>query len=138
VGVAILVFAAVITWRPALGRLPIWVFAPLGLVVGTVASLIGATGPLLAPFFLRDDLDQREIIGTKAAIQISVHVTKIPAFVLLGFDYAASWRLWAPLALVAIVGTWMGNRILGALAPEVFRKVFLVVLVALSLHLVFF
>ncbi|RMD83748.1 MAG: sulfite exporter TauE/SafE family protein, partial [Candidatus Dadabacteria bacterium] len=134
VGVFVLAYLVTLWRRPRLGRLPLWTFAPLGLIVGSLASLVGATGPLIAPFFLRDDLDGEEVVGTKAAVQIATHLGKIPAFALLGFDYLAQLRLLVPLLGAAVAGTYAGRRLLARLSPRAFRAVFVSVLVAISLH----
>lgn len=136
VGVFVLAYLA-LQWRtPSLGRLPLWTFAPLGLIVGGLAALVGATGPLIAPFFLRDDLDREQIVATKAAIQIVTHATKIPAFALLGFDYAGRLGLLAALVAAAIAGTFIGRRWLQRLSEAVFRRLFVVVLTAIALGLI--
>jgi len=137
VGVFILLYLATLQRKPRLGRLPEWSFAPLGLAVGSFASLIGATGPLIAPFFLRDDLGQEEVVGTKAAVQIATHATKIPAFFLLGFDYGAYFGLIVPLALAAVIGTYVGRRLLSRLPLAAFRRLFVAVLFLISLNLIF-
>jgi len=137
VGVFVLGYLVLQWWTPRLGRLPLWTFAPLGLVVGALASLIGATGPIIAPFFLREDLDREQIVATKAAIQIVTHVAKIPAFALLGFDYAGRLGLLVPLVLAAVVGTFTGRRWLHRLSEEVFRRLFVAVLTVIALGLIF-
>ncbi|TFH22299.1 MAG: sulfite exporter TauE/SafE family protein [Myxococcales bacterium] len=137
VGAFVLGYLALQWWTPQLGRLPLWTFAPLGLPVGALASLIGATGPIIAPFFLRDDLDGEQIVATKAAIQIVTHVTKIPAFAMLGFDYTGRLWLLAPLVLAAVVGTFAGRRWLRRLSEEAFRRLFVAVLTAIALGLIF-
>ncbi|RMF19891.1 MAG: sulfite exporter TauE/SafE family protein [Deltaproteobacteria bacterium] len=137
VGVFILAYLATLVRQPRLGDLPEWTFAPLGLVVGSLASLIGATGPLIAPFFLRNDLEGEEVVGTKAAVQIATHVTKIPAFFLLGFDYVAQVPIMVPLMIAAVAGTYAGRRLLANLPKRAFRTVFVVVLVAISMNLIF-
>ena len=137
IGVFILVYLVTLRYQPRLGRFsPVW-YAPLGFFIGAVASLIGATGPLVAPFFLRDDLEAREIVATKAAIQLTTHAAKIPAFFLAGFDYGGHVGLLAPLVAAAIVGTLIGARVLERLSPTTFRRVFATVLVAVALHLIF-
>jgi len=138
VGIFILAYLVTMRWQPTLGRLPLWTFAPLGLTVGALASVIGATGPLIAPFFLRDDLDKEQIIGTKAAVQICTHVAKIPAFAMLGFDYGAHGRTIVPLLIAAVAGTWAGRKLLAGISPELFRRAFVTVLVLISVHLIFF
>lgn len=125
-------------WRqPRLGRLPEWIFAPLGLAVGTLASLIGATGPLIAPFFLREDLDQEQVVATKASVQLVTHAAKVPAFFALGFDYRSHVSLLIPLLLAAMGGTWAGRRLLARIPVRVFRALFAATLAAIALHLLF-
>lgn len=136
VGVFILLYLVTLRHKPRLGRLPIPLFAPLGFVVGTFASLIGATGPLIAPFFLRDDLDRQQVIATKAIVQMAVHITKLPAFFLLGFDYAAQITLVAPLVAAAVLGTMFGKRYLSRMSNETFRKLFATVLTMIAIYLV--
>lgn len=135
VGTFILVYLATLQRTPRLRQLPLYTFAILGLVTGTLASLIGATGPLIAPFFLRDDLDKEQVIATKAAVQITTHVTKLPAFALLGFDYTAHVAVLVPLIAAAIFGTMFGKRYLSRMSSETFRRLFTAVLTLIALYL---
>lgn len=137
IGVFIFVYLATLWRQPRLGRFPIAWYAPLGFVVGLFAALIGATGPLIAPFFLRDDLAPREIVATKAAIQISTHAAKVPAFLTAGFAYRDHTSLLVPMIAAAVAGTLVGGRALSRLSPLAFRRVFTSVLVAVALYLVF-
>ena len=137
VGVFILGYLVTLRFQPHVGRFALGWYAPLGFVVGAFAALIGATGPLIAPFFLRDDLGPREIVATKAAIQITTHAAKIPAFLFAGFAYREHVGLLGPLVLAAVVGTLVGGRVLERLSPVVFRRLFATVLVAVALHLIF-
>jgi uncharacterized membrane protein YfcA len=135
VGAFILLWLATLRFEPRLGRLPLWTFAPLGLFVGLFASLLGATGPLIAPFFLRDDLSPEQVIGTKAAVQIVTHFAKIPAFLALGYDYAGALPVLLPLLAAAILGTVVGRRLLAGLPQEVFRRLFFAVLALIGARL---
>lgn len=136
VGVFILLYLLTLVRAPSLGRLPLWTFAPLGLVTGALASLVGATGPMIAPFFLRDDLTKEQVIGTKAAIQITTHGAKIPAFLALGFAYGAYWHALLPLTAAAVAGTFLGKKLLGRLPERVFRNLFATVLGLVALYLI--
>jgi uncharacterized membrane protein YfcA len=138
IGVFILAYLVTLRVQPRVGRFPLAWYAPLGFVVGACAALIGATGPLIAPFFLRDDLGPREIVANKAAIQITTHAAKIPAFFLAGFGYREHADLLTPLVLTAILGTLAGGKVLEQLSPVAFRRLFVTALIAVAVHLIFF
>jgi uncharacterized membrane protein YfcA len=137
VGVFILAYLITLKFQPRVGRFALYWYAPLGFIVGAFAALIGATGPLIAPFFLRDDLGPREIVATKAAIQITTHAAKIPAFLFAGFAYRDHADLLTPLVLAAVIGTLAGGKVLERLSPASFRRLFATVLVVVALYLVF-
>ncbi len=136
IGVFLLAFLVYRRRKPALRNPPRWVYAPLGIVTGFLGVFVGATGPFIAPFFQRDDLGKESIIATKAAVQSVGHLLKLPAFLVLGFDYLA----WTPLllALVAavIAGTLLGRFLLDKLSRTVFNALFEGTLALIALYLV--
>lgn len=136
IGAFILAFLAYRRRAPALKNLPLWFYAPLGVVSGALTVIVGATGPFLAPFFLRDDLEKEEIIATKAVCQTWGHFLKVPAFLALGFDFFAHLEILAALTLCVVVGTVAGRWFLGRLSREVFSAVFEGVLALLALYLI--
>jgi len=87
-------------------------FLGLGVLAGGLGCLIGATGPLLAPFFLRKDLNKEQIVATKAACQIMIHIVKIPIFMALAFNYMQYWQLIVFMVIGVLVGTKIGTMIL--------------------------
>ena len=135
IGAFVLAFLAWDRWRPKKLQLPMWVFLPAGVGSGIITLLVGAAGPFLAAFFLRDDLDRREVIATKAFLQTVGHLLKVPAFLSLGFDYGAEVGLILPLLACAVAGTFLGTWVLGRMPEEVFRRAFRWVLGALALRL---
>jgi len=96
----------------------------------------GATGPLLAPFFLRDDFDNEEVIATKAVCQTWIHLLKIPAFLALHFDYTPYAPMLAALVAAVIGGTYFGKHLLSMISKERFIFWFQLVLVLLALYLI--
>jgi uncharacterized membrane protein YfcA len=116
--------------------LPRWVFLPAGLIGGIITMLVGASGPYLAAFFLRDDLDRHQIVATKAAIQAIGHLVKIPAFTAVGFAYPDHLGLILPLVACAVAGTLIGTRILRRLGEGVFQVAFRLFLAGLALRLI--
>ncbi len=132
---ALVIFA---TWKPKNWKVG-WgersSFAAVGVLAGTLGVVVGATGPLTAPFFLRDGWSKEEIVATKAACQVFIHLQKIVAFGVVGFAFAAELPRVLPLAAAVVVGTWVGKKILSRLSEARFRLIYRVVLTGLALRL---
>ncbi len=136
IGVFLLCF---LVWRrraPKLRNPPLWVYAPLGLVVGFLTVFVGATGPFLAPFFLRDDFKKEQVIATEAVCQTWGHVLKIPAFLVLGFDYSSRGPLLGALVAAVIVGTLVGKWVLGKMSQKVFVTLLEILLAGIAVYLI--
>ena len=126
------------TWAPrgSLGRLSEkTAFVLAGMVAGTLGVIVGATGPFLAPFFLRGGFLKEQIIGTKAACQMYIHVLKIVAFTAVGFSFRTHAGLAVPMALATVAGTFTGKWLLGKLSEGRFRLLYRSVLTVLALRL---
>jgi uncharacterized membrane protein YfcA len=108
----------------------------IGFLAGVLGIIIGAVGPLIAPFFLRDDLKKEEIIATKASVQMFTHAMKIPAFLYLEFNYLKHLDLIIMLSIAAIIGTSFGVKLLKNINENVFRSLFKTVLVLAALRLI--
>jgi uncharacterized protein len=137
IGIFILCFLVYRHYKPGLRNVALWVYAPLGLVVGFLAIFVGSTGPFIAPFFLRDDFEKENVIATKAVCQLWLHLAKIPAFIALGFDYVGQVDLLGWLVLAVIGGTWIGKKLLGKLSERVFLVLFQVVLAGIACLLIY-
>ena len=96
---------------------------------------VGATGPLIAPFFLNLGLTRQAIIGTQAACQMLGHLAKLPIFGFAGFPYLSYAAPLATLSLAVIAGTWVGSRILGHVNELWFRRLYMGVLTLIALRL---
>lgn len=120
--VALLIFYTLFKPKklPAL-MIPYWSFILLGILTGIMGPLVGATGPLLAPFFLREDLSKEQIVATKAVTQTFGHLLKIPLFLKLGFDYQSYWPLLIAMVVSAIIGTKLGVMLLGKVSEKLFK-----------------
>jgi uncharacterized membrane protein YfcA len=136
IGCFVLAFLLWERLRPARLELPRWLFVPGGFVGGLLSILVGATGPWLAAFFLRDDLDRKQVVATKAAIQTVSHLVKIPAFISIGFAYGAHLKLILPLLAAVVLGTLLGTWLLHEMKEQVFRTAFRVILAVLALRLI--
>lgn len=116
-------------------KLKYWQFAPLGLVAGFLGMFVGATGPMLGVFFLRDDLNKKQIIATTASAQIVNHFLKIPAFLFLGFDFIKHVDLILAMVIGSIVGTEIGIKILDRLSERYFIVFYKTTLVIIAIYL---
>jgi uncharacterized membrane protein YfcA len=137
------IFVLVATWFPGLLMLgthpeatnPNRRFLVLGGVVGVLNMTIGATGPLIAPFFLNLGLDRRALVGTKAACQSLGHLVKIALFGAVGFAFAPHLELLVSAGACVVAGTWLGSRILERVSERFFRLLYMGVLTAIALRL---
>lgn len=136
IGAFILAFLVWRKYKPKLRNPPVWSYAVLGLAAGLLAIFVGATGPFLAPFFLRDDFDNEEVIATKAVCQTWLHLLKIPAFLALGFDYSPYIAVLAALVAAVIGGTYFGKHLLSRVSKERFVFWFQLVLALLAIYLI--
>jgi len=138
------VFVLVATWRPRwmwLGSRPERSnpgrrFLLLGGVVGVLNMTIGATGPLIAPFFLNLGLTRQALVGTKAACQTLGHLAKIAVFGVAGFAFMPYAAPLALLGVSVIAGTWAGSRLLDRVSETVFVRLYQTVLTLIALRLV--
>ncbi|NNL68049.1 MAG: sulfite exporter TauE/SafE family protein [Myxococcales bacterium] len=138
------VFVLLATWAPRwllLGSHPDRIdrnrrFFLLGGVVGFLNVTLGATGPLIAPFFLNLGLTRQALVGTKAACQLLGHLAKIVIFGVVGFAYAEWVIPLALLCLAVVVGTWAGSRMLERVSEKAFVRLYKTVLTLIALRLV--
>ena len=141
---AIGAFVLLATWAPGALLLgahpentnPRTRFVVLGGVVGLLNITLGATGPLIAPFFLNLGLDRYALIGTKAACQMLGHLAKLAVFGVTGFAFFEHAGLLVLLSTLVIAGTWAGSRILHLVSEQLFVTLYRSVLTLVALRLV--
>lgn len=104
-----------------------------GALVGFFSVLVGATGPLLAPFVVALELTAKGTIATLAACQVLQHAVKVALFGVLGFDVAGNLLPCALLCCAAIAGSMLGTRLLDRIPEKPFRLLIKLVLTALAL-----
>ena len=113
-------------------------FIPVGGISGISSVFIGATGPLIAPFFLDDTLIKENVIANKAACQVITHLGKIPLFILFfQVDYLAEYPVLLPLILAVFAGTHLGKKVLDFIPEKLFRNLFKIALTLIAVKLIF-
>ncbi len=112
-------------------------FVWVGGVSGVSAVFIGATGPLIAPFFLNDKLSKNNIIASKAICQVVSHVGKIPIFIyFFQVNYINEASVLVPLIIAVFIGTNFGKSILNFIPEKLFKKLFRYTLLIIAIRLV--
>src|SRR5262245_2615509 len=90
-----------------------------GVVCTALQFMAGVSGPVLDVYFVRSNLDRRQLVATKAAIQGLGHFLKVAYF---GQLLVGSTETVAPAAIaLALVGTQLSRRALDAISDTQFR-----------------
>ncbi|MFC3123196.1 sulfite exporter TauE/SafE family protein [Agaribacter flavus] len=97
-------------------------FVWVGFATGFIGITVGVIDPILAVFFMRDDLSKEAIIANKSMMQAYTHLTKIPAFIYLGFSFIDAFELILILSLAGVVGAKLGVWLLDKIDNQLFFK----------------
>jgi len=90
----------------------------------TVLQLVaGVSGPILDVFFVRSDLGRKDMVATKAAIQVVGHALKVAYFgQLLASGHELPVAVVALAIVLALAGTQASRRVLEAISDAQFRR----------------
>ena len=116
--------------------LGITIFLPVGFLAGLFGIFFGATGPLTAPFFIRNDIVKEELIATKATCQALIHVANLLLFGSIGINVFVYWKLLLGLAASVVIGTMVGKKILHRLSFQTFIFWFKLLLTLIAARIV--
>ncbi|MBX6365996.1 MAG: TSUP family transporter, partial [Gemmatimonadetes bacterium] len=115
------------------GRRAAWV---AGALSGALGGMVGNQGGIRTAALLGFDVPKESFVATATAIGLFVDAARLPVYL------ATSWHDIVgvgPLVLVAtgavVAGTVVGTRVLGRLAPAVFRRVIAALLIGLGLYM---
>lgn len=111
-------------------------FFVLGAAAGALNVVVGAVGPLIAPFFLGIGLERQAIIGTKAFCQMIGHIVKIILFGAAGFLFVEYLGLYAMAIPAVFIGTWVGSKLLDKVNEKQFTVLFKTALTLIALFLI--
>ena len=106
-------------------QLKAWYIMPAGFLKAYVSGLVGTTGPVLNPFYLRYGLVKEKMIATKATHMTIIHLVKIITYG--AFAAISKEQIVAGLAigLAAIPANLVGKYILSRMSPDQFRQIVL-------------
>jgi uncharacterized membrane protein YfcA len=111
-------------------------FVWLGAVVGVLNVTVGATGPLVGPFFRNLGLPRQGVVGTFSACQTAGHLAKIVVFGTAGFAFGVFLLPLASMSAGVVGGTWVGSQLLERVPESLFRGFYRAALTLVALRLV--
>ena len=104
-------------------QLPNFVLSLIGFSAGFLSGLTGAVGLLFNRFYLRYGLTKEEIVATRAANEIILHLVKIILYILFGLISTKGIYIGVVVAASAILSTWVMKWILPHLSENSFKQI---------------
>lgn len=95
----------------------------IGFLAGFLSGITGAVGLLFNRFYLRYGLTKEEIIATRAANEIILHLVKLMLYFLFGLITAKVIYVGIVVAIAAILSTVCMKWILPKLSESIFKKI---------------
>jgi len=95
----------------------------IGFLAGFLSGITGAVGLLFNKFYLRHGLTKEEIVATRAANEIVLHLIKLVLYALFGLLSSDVIVTGVVIAAAAIFSTWMAKYALPYLSERVFKKI---------------
>lgn len=106
-----------------------------GGVTTIISAFVGATGPLVAAFVHRQNMDKLPTVATFAACMSFQHMLKAMVFLTVGFAFQDWFFVIVLMIISGAVGTWVGLHLLKSLPADLFKQLFSWVVTALALRL---
>ncbi|QMW04594.1 sulfite exporter TauE/SafE family protein [Spirosoma foliorum] len=103
--------------------LPKGYLALIGLAAGFVSGLTGAVGLLFNRFYLRYGMTKEEIVATRAANEVMLHVVKLVLYASFGLLTGKALTFGAMIALAAMLSSWGMKWVLPRLSEGLFRRI---------------
>ena len=108
-----------------------------GSLSGFLQGLLGIGGPLRGTFLISYNLDKFKYIATLAAIAVIIDATRIPIYFLNNLLELQFYYFIPVLAVIGIVGSYTGKRIVQKIPQNIFKKFVLVGIGLASLLLIY-
>ncbi|TGK21527.1 sulfite exporter TauE/SafE family protein [Leptospira kmetyi] len=97
--------------------------AIIGFLAGFVSGITGAVGLLFNKFYLRSGMSKEEIVATRAANEILLHLIKLVLYALFGLINGKTILIGSIVALAALASTWSMKKVLNWINEILFRKI---------------
>ncbi len=95
----------------------------IGFLAGFLSGLTGAVGLLFNKFYLRHGFSKQQIMATRAANEILLHLIKFVMYTMLGLITREVLVLGALVALAAVLSTFLIKYVLPYISELLFKKI---------------
>nr|WP_199043551.1 sulfite exporter TauE/SafE family protein [Dyella sp. ASV24] len=102
---------------------PLWALCLIGGAAGFVSGLTGAVGLLFNRFYLRYGLNKEQIVATRAANEIILHLIKLVLYGLFGLLTTEVWLAGGIVAISALLAAWLARQLLPRLSESLFKRI---------------
>ena len=138
VGVILVIYStlALTAWRPAVSRTTErWANPLVGLASGAVAGVTGVAAVPFLPYMQSLDIDRHDLVQALGIMFLFIIGALTVALVAQG-AFNAGNLVGAIAAIVpTFLGVWLGQKTRNAVSPETFRRIFLLGMFAVGLHM---
>ncbi|MBW1654545.1 sulfite exporter TauE/SafE family protein [Flavobacterium quisquiliarum] len=100
-----------------------WFLSVIGFSAGFLSGLTGVVGLLFNKFYLNHGLTKEEIIATRAANEIILHLIKIVLYTLFGLISIKVVSIGVVVAVAAVLSSFSMKWILPKLSEFIFKKI---------------
>lgn len=132
--VFLIVLSGWMLWRPD------WKITPTarnavfgGVLSGGMAGLVGTGGAIRGLAMAAFDLPKDVFVATSAAIDMGIDLGRAVVYWRSGYIHGHDLVQIPLLVVVAFVGTWVGRRVLSRISQQAFRRIALMMVLAISL-----
>lgn len=95
----------------------------VGMAAGLISGLTGAVGVLFNRFYLQHGLSKEEIVATRAANEVLLHVIKLVMYISFGLLTHAAFTFGILIAVAAMMATLGVRWLLPVISEGLFRRV---------------
>jgi uncharacterized membrane protein YfcA len=100
-----------------------WLLLLIGILAGFLSGLTGAVGLLFNRFYLKYGLSKEEIVATRAANEITLHIVKLVLYAFFGLLKNDVIVIGLTVAIAGVISSWIMKYGLRFISEVLFRKV---------------
>ncbi|MDB5063243.1 MAG: hypothetical protein JWP67_3086 [Mucilaginibacter sp.] len=95
----------------------------IGLATGFVSGLTGAVGLIFNRFYLTYGLTKQEIVATRAANEVILHIIKLGLYASFGLLTTKAFTYGGLIAIAGIISSFMIKYLLPLISEKIFQKI---------------